>query len=516
MFNWLFKKVVTFREKVAVDLGQGDDEKPFLDHLEDLRSMIVRMAVTLLLVTLVTFFFINELMGIITYPLVLAGIADSVQLQNFKVTGGFMTAMNISLVAGVIVSFPVLLYFLLQFVLPGLRNNEKKVIFPALGVGGGLFLIGVVFAYFVVTPRALTFFYEFSRDIGNTSHVNVQGSTAQSSQSGASVIPDLKPGTRITATTGDGKTVVFEVVEVRAPATEPGKEGATTPGSAVAAAAPATDAVAVAKPPAPFIWELTEYVKFICQFILIFGACFELPVVVMALVKLDVLNYKVMKGSRSWAAIIIAIAAAVITPTQDAMTLALLAVPMYILYEICIWLAWWLEKRDRQLYPEYYKEQDEDEKSLDVSDEWDNENYNPWGGGDDGEEDDDEGPSSKPKPKPAAPAGESKPDAEAKPETNSPTSSLSTTTPAGDGSGEGKAVSDTSYSPPESSLSSDGPGEAAPASEPAPAPEADHELAQDQDQGGKDSGESSTEDDDWSLKKDKPNDGPTADKRDTD
>lgn len=510
MFNWLFKKVVTFREKVAVDLGQGDDEKPFLDHLEDLRTMIVRMAVTLLIVTVGTFFLIGPLMGVITYPLVLAGISDNVQLQNFKPTGGFMTAMNISLVAGVIVSFPLLLYFLLQFVLPGLRNNEKKVLFPALGVGGGLFLIGVVFAYFLVAPRALTFFYEFSRDIGNTAHVKVQGSTPQSSQpqSGASIIPELKQGTRVTAMTGDGKTVVFEVVEVRAPATEPGKEGATTPGSAVAtaaaAAAPTADAVAVAKSPAPFMWELTEYVKFICQFILIFGACFELPVVVMALVKLDVLNYKVMKTSRSWAAIIIAIAAAVITPTQDAMTLALLAVPMYVLYEICIWLAWWLEKRDRQLYPEYYKEQDADEKELEVSDEWDNENYNPWGGGDD-EEDEDEGSSTKPKPKPAAPAGEPKPDAEVKPEADS--SSSSDESPSS--SSEENTVSDTSYSPPESSLSSEGPGEAdaKPDSEPALKPEPESE---------KDSTTSSNEDDDWSLKKDKPNDEPTADKRDTD
>jgi Sec-independent protein secretion pathway component TatC len=514
MFNWLFKKVVTFREKVAVDLGQGDDEKPFLDHLEDLRSMIVRMTVTLLTVTLVTFLFIDELMGIITYPLVMAGIADNVTLQNFKVTGGFMTAMNISLVAGVILAFPVLLYFLLQFVLPGLRSNEKKVLFPALGVGGGLFMVGVVFAYFVVTPRALTFFYEFSRDIGNTAHVKVQGSTTPATPSGASIIPELKQGTRVTAMTGDGKTVVFEVVEVRAPATEPGKEGSTAPGSVVAATAAATAAMTEPKAVAPFMWELTEYVKFICQFILIFGACFELPVVVMALVKLDVLNYKVMKTSRGWAAIIICIAAAVITPTQDAMTLGLLAVPMYILYEICIWLAWWLEKRDRKLYPEYYKEQDEDEKELEVSDEWDNENYNPWGGGDDSEEDDDEGLSSKPKPKPAAPAGESKPDAEAQPETESSASTLSTSTATAvtDGSGEETTVSDTSYSPPESSVSSDSenPVESDSKSGPEPASEAEPEPE-------KDSTDSSNEDDDWSLKKkDKPDDEPTADKRDTD
>ncbi|WP_038171880.1 twin-arginine translocase subunit TatC [Verrucomicrobium sp. BvORR106] len=321
MFNWIFKKVVTLREKVAVDLGGADEEKPFLDHLDDLRKMIVNMTITLLVVTLGTFFFYEYLIKIIEHPLVMAGIRDKISLQNLKVTGGFMTVMNISLVAGVILAFPLLLYFLLQFILPGLRTTEKKVIFPALAVGGGLFLTGVLFAYFVVCPRALLFFYEFSVSMDQLSAS--QGGTA---------------------------------------------------------------------PPDKLIWERVEYVKFVCQFVLIFGACFELPVVVMALVKMDVLNYKVMKTSRAWAAIIICVVAAVITPTQDALTLGLLAVPMYALYEICIWLAYYMEKKDRQLYPEYYKEQDEESKAVEVADDWDNENYNPWntGDSDDEEEENDE------------------------------------------------------------------------------------------------------------------------------
>ncbi|MEY4483624.1 MAG: hypothetical protein RL693_1076 [Verrucomicrobiota bacterium] len=306
MFNWLFKKIVTMREKVSVDLGQGDSEKPFLDHLEDLRVMITRMAITLLVVTLGTFYFYQEILAIVEYPLVSAGIRDRISLQNLKVTGGFMTAMNISLVAGVILSFPILLYFLLQFILPGLHKKEKKVIFPAIGVGAGLFLVGVLFSFYLVAPRALEFFYQFSVDMDKLS----------------------------------------------------AEKGGTLPDK--------------------LIWDRVEYVKFVCQFVLIFGACFELPVVVMALVKIDVLNYKVMKTTRSWAAVIIDIAAAVITPTQDMLTLALLAVPMYVLYEICIWLAWWMEKRDRKLYPEFYKDQDKDDIDISVADDWDNENYNPW------------------------------------------------------------------------------------------------------------------------------------------
>lgn len=325
MFNWIFKKVVTLREKVAVDLGSPDEEKPFLDHLDDLRKMIVNMVVSLLVVTVGTFMFHKELLGILFGPISFAGLDGKIVIQSFEVTGPFMTAMNVSLVAGVILAFPLLLYFLLQFILPGLRTTEKKVIFPAIAVGAGLFLTGVVFAYYVVTPRALEFFYEFG-----TSLVSV---------------------------------------------TSPGAEGEAATGP---------------KPPPIYIWELTKYVKFICQFVLIFGLCFELPVVVMALVKMDVLNYKVMKTSRAWAAIIICVVAAVITPTQDALTLALLAVPMYALYEICIWLAFYMEKKDRQLYPEYYKEQDEESKAVEVADDWDNENYNPWNTGDSGDEEEED------------------------------------------------------------------------------------------------------------------------------
>jgi Sec-independent protein secretion pathway component TatC len=433
MFNWAFNKIVKLREKVAVDLGGGDVEKPFLDHLDDLRTMIVRIVVTLLVVTVITFVFCEELVKVITYPLTLAGIADKVTLQNFKVVGGFMTAMNISLIAGVIISFPFLLYFLLQFVLPGLRTNEKKVLFPAIGVGGGLFLIGVVFAYYVVTPRALEFFYKFSVDIGAVAKANTQKdapavppASSDGKQpvltNGFGILWEItNPGVRnvvetsadgatwsaLAATGPDGKAVEakdFKFVRITSTAGAPAA-GTPAPSSAPASSTPTSTAPVLATA-APFIWELTEYVKFICQFVLIFGMCFELPVVVMALVKLDVLNYKVMKTSRTWAAIIIAAVAAIITPTQDALTLGLLAVPMYLLYEICIWLAWYMEKRDRQLYPEYYKEQDEAAKQVDVADDWDNDSYRPWDSDDREEEEEESRSSTSTTAKPASPPAE--------------------------------------------------------------------------------------------------------------
>ena len=322
MWKWLFQKVIKVRERVAVDLGEGDVEKPFLEHLEDLRTMIVRMAITLCVMVVVTFFWAKDLIALIRFPLHLAHLEDKIVLIPIAPTDAFMVQVNVSMMAGIILSFPLLLYFLLQFILPGLKNTEKKIIFPALGVGVGLFLTGVVFSFLLVAPGTLIFFYE--------------------------CIKDINPGV---------------------------KDSQVYP------------------------WSVVQYVKFITQFVLIFGACFETPVVVMALVKMDILSYKVMKTTRSYAIVAIAIVAAVVTPTQDALTLGLLAVPMYALYEICIWLAWWMEKKDRAANPEYYKGLDEDEKAMEAEGaEWDNADYNPWSTG--SEDDDDETLTTK---KPVAP-----------------------------------------------------------------------------------------------------------------
>ncbi|MBX7211853.1 MAG: twin-arginine translocase subunit TatC [Verrucomicrobiaceae bacterium] len=306
MWKALLKKLFKMRDKLAMDLGKPDEEKPFLEHLEDLRTMLVRMAVTLLIFVIGTFFFYKELFHMIMLPLKWAGI--NAKLINIDPTSAFMTAVNVSMVAGIILCFPLLIYFLLQFVLPGLKHNEKKLIFPIVGIGGGLFMTGVCFAYFLALPGALKFFNDFGTDLG------------------------------------------FEQT-----------------------------------------WTVEQYTTFATRFILIFGVSFELPVIVMALVKLEILTYKTMKNTWKQALVAVVIFAAVITPTQDIFTLMVLAGPLYILYLACIWLAYFMEKKDRAEYPEYYAQLDKDEKELEKEsavDDWDNESYNPLG--DSASDDDDE------------------------------------------------------------------------------------------------------------------------------
>ena len=173
MWSGILQKVFKVREKVALNLSGGtDEEKPFIEHLEDLRTMIVRMAITLGVSTIGTFVFYKELFRAIQLPLIFAGLAKdeasaSLLLQNIDVAGPFMMAINVSLITAIIISFPLLLIFLLQFILPGLKANEKKLLFPAIGIGTGLFLTGAAFAYAVVLPKALSFFDEFAKTVGS-------------------------------------------------------------------------------------------------------------------------------------------------------------------------------------------------------------------------------------------------------------------------------------------------------------------------------------------------------------
>ena len=367
---FLLKKLFQLRDKT-----HDDDEKPFLEHLEDLRTVITRVVLTLLIAMGVCFAFRNELMEIIRRPVEqvwlvsqkekmpegrvkldleswelakkaerdtadfssgqrdyyfqhidpedklnlkfhtdsvryyraaidmentnksgmefidgFPGISDDMRaqlqalidekkrpdaavdsrgklvlMQALNPTEGFMLSIKLSLFAGIVISFPLLLLFTLQFILPGLKKNEKRALWPAMIIGFGLFLAGVFFSYFFVLPKVLDFFYNYSQEMGVTNE-----------------------------------------------------------------------------------WRIGYYISFATQFTLIFGLAFELPVVVMTLVKLGVLNYEIMRNTRSYAILAIVVIAALITPTPDVATLAFLAVPMILLYEMCIWLSYFYKRKQRE------------------------------------------------------------------------------------------------------------------------------------------------------------------------
>lgn len=83
---------------------------------------------------------------------------------------------------------------------------------------------------------------------------------------------------------------------------------------------------------------VTSYIGFVLKLLLSFGLTFELPVVILILGQLGIINSRQLRDKRRHAIVIILILAAIITPTQDPFSQLLLAGPLIILYELCIWL----------------------------------------------------------------------------------------------------------------------------------------------------------------------------------
>lgn len=84
---------------------------------------------------------------------------------------------------------------------------------------------------------------------------------------------------------------------------------------------------------------ISKYLSFVVMLVLIFGVVFELPVAVVLSTKLGIINPGMLSRNRKYAIVVIFIAAAVLTPTPDAFTMMLMAVPMVGLYEVSIWLS---------------------------------------------------------------------------------------------------------------------------------------------------------------------------------
>jgi sec-independent protein translocase protein TatC len=90
-----------------------------------------------------------------------------------------------------------------------------------------------------------------------------------------------------------------------------------------------------------------QYVDFCLKFILAFGAIFELPILIVFLVKVGIVTPKTLSKNRKFAVLIAFVVAAFLTPTPDAFNQTLMAVPMILLYEVGIWISFLLERKNR-------------------------------------------------------------------------------------------------------------------------------------------------------------------------
>ena len=95
-----------------------------------------------------------------------------------------------------------------------------------------------------------------------------------------------------------------------------------------------------------FQWRAEEYISFVCKFMLGMGLGFELPVVILTLVKIGVLNYRMLSKARRYMIVINLFLGAVLT-TPEPITQLVMFVPLQLLYEITVWIAWYWDHPDR-------------------------------------------------------------------------------------------------------------------------------------------------------------------------
>ena len=167
----------------------GEVEMTFLEHLEELRWRIIYSLIGVVVATILCWVFIDYLIeGILLLPAKKSGVL----LQNLKPFGQIMIYMEVAITGGIILSIPNIFYQLWAFISPALRQKERKYIKSIVAFSTLCFLIGLVFAYFVMLPMTLLFAAQFgTATIKNQFAVDEYFSIIFSVMLGAGVVFEL-------------------------------------------------------------------------------------------------------------------------------------------------------------------------------------------------------------------------------------------------------------------------------------------------------------------------------------
>ncbi|WP_227270284.1 twin-arginine translocase subunit TatC [Roseobacter weihaiensis] len=268
---------------------------PLIEHLAELRTRLIRSVIAFLIGMIICFTVATPIFNFLTDPLcqVLGERGQDCDLIFISPQEGFFVAIKVSLLGGLMLSFPVIAHQMWRFVAPGLYKNEKGAFLPFLISSPVMFVLGASFAFYVVTPLAYDFFLGFQ-------------------QFGA-----------------EGEAV-------------PG-DPATSPGLSVV-----------------FQGSAQEYLNLTIKFIVAFGMCFQLPVLLTLMGKAGLVSSEGLGNVRKYAVVAILVLAALVTP-PDVITQGILFVVVYGLYEVSIFLVRRVEtKREAKLRAEgYYDDEDE-------------------------------------------------------------------------------------------------------------------------------------------------------------
>lgn len=290
-----------------------DSEMPFLEHLEEFRKMVIRCLIALTVGLMICLPFADQLVAILRAPAepyiernaeetladaslrlkiqpdafsaeslvkgeqseyydIEADIAvperrnekrGTIRLQFSEPAAAIKMWLSVAFFGGILLSLPALVFFIGMFVMPGIRDIERKVMTRIAFFSSGLFLLGVLMGYRVTLPLALGLMLKIGGQLGGES-----------------------------------------------------------------------------------IWFYNKYIAFALQLLLGFGLAFQLPVVILVLGKMGLVSSRQLRDKRRHVFVGLLVLAMILTP-PDVMTQLLMAAPLILLYEFCIWFLHFSGNREK-------------------------------------------------------------------------------------------------------------------------------------------------------------------------
>jgi sec-independent protein translocase protein TatC len=234
------------------------EEATLVEHLDELRARIIICLVVVVPAFVVTYTFRGRIIDWLTGPL-----PPGKKLVTLGVTEPFTITIKVCLIAALALAFPIIVWQFWAFFAPAVERNVRRVVLTIVLLSSVLFVLGVLFMYWILLPRALEFLTTYEDQIYN--------------------------------------------IQVRA----------------------------------------SYYYSFVSLLLLGGGLAFQLPIVVLGLVRLRVLSSARLRKNRGPAFVILLILAALL-PTVDPVSLAFETIPLLLLYELSIWMAVVMERRWRR------------------------------------------------------------------------------------------------------------------------------------------------------------------------
>jgi sec-independent protein translocase protein TatC len=221
---------------------------PLLEHLVELRNVLIKSVFALLIGTIVAAIFTPQILQFLIAPY-------GATLQTIDPTENISIYLRVSIMAGAVITMPIFVYLVWSFIAPGLENKEKRYVLIVVPGATILFLIGVAFAWGIMLPAAIGFLSTFQSEIFKSD------------------------------------------------------------------------------------WRADAYIPFVTSLMFWIGVSFETPLIIFFLAKLHIVTASMLLKGWRFAIVIIAVVAAMITPTVDPFNMLLVMAPLILLYFFSVLLA---------------------------------------------------------------------------------------------------------------------------------------------------------------------------------